>query len=573
MFPRPSSSATPRRAAGLGLKLGARVAPLSLGTASLGLRSIERLAALDDAMGVVQDNYLPSTSAAGELASLLGAARYLELRYMLTSASEADTRAALKVEIASSEQAVERARAAYDPLIDPGEERERFGSEFDPTWQAYKTDIARAVSLLDSAERDQAIAQVKGPSQADHQRLEKFESWDLAFNQHNGQQAADHSRRTYVTTRRLLIAGVVAAMTAAIVIAVLLTRHIARPIGRMTDAMRRLSQHELDTEVPCVGRGDEIGRMAEALHVFKESLIETDRLAAAEREASAARDARAAQLEAIVRGFESRVGRTVSGLATASSTMERTAQGMSATAAQTNQQADAVAGAANAASGGVQTAAVAAEELSASIGEINRQVAQSARVSAGAVAEARRTDTVVQALASGARKIGEVVSLIADIASQTNLLALNATIEAARAGEAGRGFAVVASEVKSLAGQTARATEEISSQINAVQSATADAVEAIRGITVTIEEVGTIATAIAAAVEEQGAATAEIARNVQQTAANTETVSSNIAGVREAANDTGVAARSVLSAATDLSRQAEDLSREVGSFVEEVRAA
>ena len=74
---------------------------------------------------------------------------------------------------------------------------------------------------------------------------------------------------------------------------------------------------------------------------------------------------------------------------------------------------------------------------------------------------------------------------------------------------------MVASEVKSLANQTANATEEIGAQITQIQAATKEAVEAIRGISSTIEEVGTIATAIAASaasVEEQGAATSEIAR-------------------------------------------------------------
>jgi methyl-accepting chemotaxis protein len=74
-------------------------------------------------------------------------------------------------------------------------------------------------------------------------------------------------------------------------------------------------------------------------------------------------------------------------------------------------------------------------------------------------------------------------------------------------------------------------------------------------------------------VEEQGAATTEIARNVQQTAESTREVTSTIAGVSEGAAGTGLAADQVLSAAGELSRQAETLSAEVGGFVSSVRAA
>src|SRR3546814_19861251 len=117
-------------------------------------------------------------------------------------------------------------------------------------------------------------------------------------------------------------------------------------------------------------------------------------------------------------------------------------------------------------------------------------MSRAARMSRQATEEAERGDSRIQALAATAQQIGDVITLIQDIAEQTNLLALNATIEAARAGEAGKGFAVVASEVKSLASQTARATEEIRSQIEEIQSASREAGETIKTIRTEERRVG-----------------------------------------------------------------------------------
>ena len=175
-------------------------------------------------------------------------------------------------------------------------------------------------------------------------------------------------------------------------------------------------------------------------------------------------------------------------------------------------------------SSNVQMVAASAEEMSLTAREIAGQIAGSAELVAGAVADARDTGATVQALEAGAQKIGEVVALISSIADQTNLLALNATIEAARAGQAGRGFAVVAAEVKELANQTAKATEEIAGQIGEIQGVTDQAVTAIGAITARIREIDTVAASIAAAVEEQGAATQEISRNIQQAALGTQGV-------------------------------------------------
>jgi methyl-accepting chemotaxis protein len=176
-------------------------------------------------------------------------------------------------------------------------------------------------------------------------------------------------------------------------------------------------------------------------------------------------------------------------------------------------------------------------------------------------------------LQQAARRIGEVINLINSIASQTNLLALNATIEAARAGDTGRGFAVVANEVKSLANQTSRATDEIGQQIASVQKATEEAVEAITAISATIQNISRISATVASAVEEQGAATQAIARNAEQASAGTGTVTKNIEGVTQSARVGGGAAKEVLSAATSLSREAQQMHGMVQEFLGKVRAA
>jgi ABC-type transporter Mla subunit MlaD len=278
-------------------------------------------------------------------------------------------------------------------------------------------------------------------------------------------------------------------------------------------------------------------------------------------------------LQQVASRFEERVGALMRTLSDASTALEAMARSMSTAADTTNQQTATMAGAAEQASSGVQSVAAASEQLATSIGEISRQVSESTKITNKAMSDAQQTDTIVRALADGAKRIGNVVGMITNIAGQTNLLALNATIEAARAGEAGKGFAVVASEVKSLANQTAKATEEIGQQVGQIQAATNQAVEAIRGITATIEQVSAICTAIAAAVEEQGTATAEIARNVAQTSRATQDVTANIGGISRAARETGTAAGELLSAATDLSKRSGQLSQEVNHFLVDVRAA
>jgi methyl-accepting chemotaxis protein len=367
--------------------------------------------------------------------------------------------------------------------------------------------------------------------------------------------------------------GLVTVVASSIGLVVMVRRRICRPIVDITASMSRLAGGDASGEIPASDRRDEIGAMAAAVQVFKDNMIKADHLTAEQSAQNEIKMRRARVLDDLTKAFESKVSQLVDGLSSSSSTMDSTARSMLSTATATNRQAGVVADASEQTSANVQMVASATEELTSSITEISRQVAQSTEISARAVENARRTGDTAQSLASGAQKIGDVVTLIQNIAAQTNLLALNATIEAARAGEAGRGFAVVASEVKSLAGQTAKATTEISEQVAAIQGASDQTVAAIRNVVDVITEINQIGIAIASAIEQQGSATKEIARNVQEAAHGTQDVTSNISGVQQAANDTGAAATQVLDAAEQLSQQSSDLAGQVNRFLADVRAA
>ncbi len=375
------------------------------------------------------------------------------------------------------------------------------------------------------------------------------------------------------SVRSLIIGAAIVIFILMVGIGIVVLRSLTGPIRLITDVTTRLSEGDKDVDIPAVDNKDEVGEMARSLLVFKENLIENERNDAERRAQRKEREARSRRLEELAQQFDGEVREVLSSLQNSTGTMGDTASSMSTIADETKAQSAAVASASDLASMNVQTVASAAEELSASINEISRQVSDSANVTNRAVSEATKTSQTVQELSDAAQKIGEVVHLINDIAEQTNLLALNATIEAARAGEAGKGFAVVASEVKSLANQTAKATEEISEQIATMQRQTSSAVGDIEGISKIINQVNEIASGISAAVEEQGAATQEIARNTQEAARGTQEVSANISGVSEAAEKSGQASDQVMTAVGELKDQGDRLNSQVQNFLQEIQSA
>ncbi len=539
-------------------------------TIFVGVFSINRLSTVNDGAMTVSSNYLVAANGLGDI--VYGSERYRQLQATHLLDSTPEQKAKELESMQDSLSVVNRGWATYSPTIDAGREKE-LADGFQSEWNQYLAYQEKFLALSNAHQNDAANALYIGEMRTVFNKFLDLLNQDRDYQVAQGKKVTKQIGVTYSNSRLLVIVALLAAAAVCVIAGWMIVSGVSTPIRNMTEAMTSLAKHDLTVEIMGIGRKDEVGQMANAVQVFKDSMIEGDRLKAEQEKAQAAAKARSALVDRLTNDFDAKVQGVVQSVASQAGQMQTSAQSMSAAAEEATKQAAAVAAASEQSAANVQTVASATEELSSSIAEIGRQVSHSSQIATNAVKESAKANEMVQGLLSASQKIGEIVALINDIADQTNLLALNATIEAARAGEAGKGFAVVAAEVKNLATQTSKATEEIGAQITGVQGATQKAVDAIASIGKTISEIDQISTAIAAAVEEQGAATQEIARNVEESAKGTQEVSSNIGGVTEAANSTGAVANQVLTSARSLSEQSVELRSLVQRFLTEVKAA
>ncbi|WP_029007001.1 methyl-accepting chemotaxis protein [Azospirillum halopraeferens] len=377
---------------------------------------------------------------------------------------------------------------------------------------------------------------------------------------------ADEVSTTAVTVGSVLVFVFVA-------ISLLVARSITRPLASIETVMKRLAAGDRAAVVPGTDRRDEIGSMARAVQVFKESLQRTHDLEiearAAERRAE---EERRQALAEVARDFDQAFGKVLHTVGSATEQIRSgahilrdTAEKMRLQAVDTSEKAE-------------QTAEVVgivhtvSHTLTSSIDDIGQRVSTSSTAVQRAVERARRSDDAVRALSDSSQRIGEIVRLINEIAGQTNLLALNATIEAARAGEAGKGFAVVAQEVKVLANQTAKATEDISGQVGAIQAATTDVVDAIVAIRHTIEEVEGLSREVSVSVGRQLEQTQEIVNAVGRANNTSNEVSESVSSMAMTAAETGKSAVEMIYSAGQLTNEFQQLQTDARRFVESIRA-
>jgi len=364
-----------------------------------------------------------------------------------------------------------------------------------------------------------------------------------------------------------VLAGALVTLVFAVLDGVLLVRTL-RPLNGLAAATRRIAAGDLSSDIPSLGRHDQLGALAASLRVFKDAAQDKLRLEASSEEvrrqselarmehaaacAAAAEEqgtvvsAVAAGLERVAAGdltvrldqpfaaeYEALRGNfntALSELQDAMRAIVGTAHGVRTGSQEISQASDDLSRRTEQQAASLEQTAAALDEITATV----RRTAEGARQAQDAVgrtkADAERSGEVVrQAMAAmsgieqSSDQIGQIIGVVNEIAFQTNLLALNAGVEAARAGDAGRGFAVVASEVRALAQRSADAAREIkalihtsSQQVGSGVKLVGETGEALARMVMEVAGAAAVVSEIAAAAGEQATGLLEVNTAVNQ---------------------------------------------------------
>lgn len=329
-----------------------------------------------------------------------------------------------------------------------------------------------------------------------------------------------------------LWAGLVGIAVGSVVVIVLILG-IVPPLRNIVGITQRMERGETALQVPYRERHDEIGELAKALEVFRQTAVEKAALQSQQETLKRrAEEQRRRAAQEMAEAFLEKFSSIIAGLTAALGKQKDCVRILEKAVISADASVVDVAQAANISHESLSVVASATEQLALSSRNIGCEAEHSRTIVQEAVTSVERTSQRAGLLQSAAEKIGEVVTLIGSIASQTNLLALNASIEAARAGEVGKGFAVVANEVKTLANQTSIATEEIAEQVDSIRKAITEVSGDIGIIVGTINRSLEVSQSIATSVAEQVNATNHIAEQVRTANESASRVHSNVEVLR-----------------------------------------
>jgi methyl-accepting chemotaxis protein len=383
-----------------------------------------------------------------------------------------------------------------------------------------------------------------------------------------------------------------------------LARTIAVPVRAMTDAMHKLAEGDDTIEIPAIGRKDEVGRMADAVQVFKDVATKKKKKDAweaesvvawnKENEEKAAREAEAARQDQFaIEGLAAGLGRLAEGdlvtriaspfaakteklrtdfnvavekLQQAMLGVRGVTEGMRAGSGEIATAADDLSRRTEQQAASLEQTAATLDQVTATVrttaqGAVHAQeVVSSAKADADRGGEVvRRAITAMGSIESSSRQITQIIGVIDEIAFQTNLLALNAGVEAARAGDAGRGFAVVASEVRALAQRSAEAAKEIKGLISVSSTEVGQGVDLVG-------ETGKALERIVARVTELNHIVSDIAASAQEESTALHQVNTAVSQMDQVTQQNAAMVEETTAAAHSLRRESEELWQLVASF-------
>jgi methyl-accepting chemotaxis protein len=350
----------------------------------------------------------------------------------------------------------------------------------------------------------------------------------------------------------LVVAGLPSAAALALIAGALLTRRsVTSGVAGFASALERVAQNDFTAKFDESG-GGEVGALAAC----------GNRMVGNLRGAFGKVDKSSQQVAAAATQLAATAAQIASGIRTQSTQVEQVSAAVEEVSASNSEVAHKGAEAAQQATESGKQAAEGGQLVDTTVKQI------------GAVAdEVQQTAQAIADLGRRGEQIGQIISVINDIADQTNLLALNAAIEAARAGEHGRGFAVVADEVRKLAERTTKATEEVGQAIKDIQAGTSDAVQRMDRGRARVDESVKLAQNSGAAMNKIVAAqrtvqdlVQAIAGSAQEQRSASEQIAKSISGIAAVARETTQGAEQTSQAANELSQEAESLRSLVSQF-------